>query len=362
MSDSLWPHGLQPTRLLRQCDFPGKSPGGDCHFLPINCSLITSYCKTLMASNKTSSSVISDSFFKSEIWDRSGWSWPGILPSSRRWTVAWGEQKLKQLGRVGTWPSSGSLGATLGSLPHSCWFGLPHSRVACQTPYIPAQNSKASVSENKAECTTLLPTCWEVSRCCFYHSPLAEAVIMSFPGSRVDDTGSADLSASGMSKSHCKKSKRVGRQACGYLLQRPSASEKNSRRADRQISFVSSERGDDSLPASCLGPWRAGGLSWLSSLSQQRWEQLVEGHKGGSRAGPDAASQTSCCPEWRGDPLDCSPPGSSVHGILQARTVEGVAKPFSMGSSQPRDRTWVSGIAYRFFTAEPPGKPCEKGA
>ena len=39
------------------------------------------------------------------------------------------------------------------------------------------------------------------------------------------------------------------------------------------------------------------------------------------------------------DPLDCSPPGFSVHGILQARTLEWVAIPFSRGSSQPMDRT-----------------------
>ena len=36
-------------------------------------------------------------------------------------------------------------------------------------------------------------------------------------------------------------------------------------------------------------------------------------------------------------PMDCSPPGSSVHGILQARILEWVAIPFSRGSSQPRD-------------------------
>ena len=36
-------------------------------------------------------------------------------------------------------------------------------------------------------------------------------------------------------------------------------------------------------------------------------------------------------------PMDCSPPGSSVHGILQARTLEWVAMPSSRGSSQPRD-------------------------
>ena len=37
------------------------------------------------------------------------------------------------------------------------------------------------------------------------------------------------------------------------------------------------------------------------------------------------------------DPVDCSPPGSSVHGTLQARTLEWGAIPFSRGSSQP----WV---------------------
>ena len=48
--------------------------------------------------------------------------------------------------------------------------------------------------------------------------------------------------------------------------------------------------------------------------------------------------------------MDCSPPSSSVHGILQARILEWVVIPFSRGSSQPRDRTQVSSIAGRFFT------------
>ena len=43
-------------------------------------------------------------------------------------------------------------------------------------------------------------------------------------------------------------------------------------------------------------------------------------------------------------------PGSSVHGTLQARILEWVAIPFSRGSSQPRDGTWVSCTAGRFFT------------
>ena len=44
-------------------------------------------------------------------------------------------------------------------------------------------------------------------------------------------------------------------------------------------------------------------------------------------------------------PMDSSPPGSSVHGILQARILECVAISFSSGSSQPRDLTWICCIA-----------------
>ena len=55
-------------------------------------------------------------------------------------------------------------------------------------------------------------------------------------------------------------------------------------------------------------------------------------------------------------PMDCNPLGSSVHGVLQARTLEWVAILFSRGSSQPREQTRVSCTASRFFTTEPPGK------
>ena len=50
------------------------------------------------------------------------------------------------------------------------------------------------------------------------------------------------------------------------------------------------------------------------------------------------------------DPENCSPPGSSVHGIFQARILEWVAISFSRGSSWPRDRTQVSLIVGRRFT------------
>ena len=56
----------------------------------------------------------------------------------------------------------------------------------------------------------------------------------------------------------------------------------------------------------------------------------------------------SCPILW--NPMDYSLPGSSVHGILQAGILEWVAMPLSRGSSWPREQTWVSCIAGKFFT------------
>ena len=50
------------------------------------------------------------------------------------------------------------------------------------------------------------------------------------------------------------------------------------------------------------------------------------------------------------DLMDCNPPSSSVHGILQTRILEWIAIPFSRPLPLPRDRTWVSCTAGRFFT------------
>ena len=50
------------------------------------------------------------------------------------------------------------------------------------------------------------------------------------------------------------------------------------------------------------------------------------------------------------DPMNRSLPGSSVHGILQARILVCIAMAFSRGSSRPRDWSWVSCVAGRFFT------------
>ena len=49
------------------------------------------------------------------------------------------------------------------------------------------------------------------------------------------------------------------------------------------------------------------------------------------------------------NPVDCSPPCSSVHGIFQARVLEWVAISFSRGSSRPRDRTQVSRIVSKML-------------
>ena len=60
------------------------------------------------------------------------------------------------------------------------------------------------------------------------------------------------------------------------------------------------------------------------------------------------------------DPMDCSPPGSAVHGISQARIVEWVAIPFSRGYSQSRDQTHVSCLGGGFFSTGPSQKPPER--
>ena len=68
------------------------------------------------------------------------------------------------------------------------------------------------------------------------------------------------------------------------------------------------------------------------------------------------AKSLQLCPAFC-DPMDCSSPGSSVHGILQARTLEWVVISFSKGSSQPRDQTLISYvpcIGSVFYTTSTP--------
>ena len=57
------------------------------------------------------------------------------------------------------------------------------------------------------------------------------------------------------------------------------------------------------------------------------------------------------------NPINCNPPGSSVHGNLQARTLEWRAVPFSRESSRPSDQTQTSCFACGFLTIEHQGGP-----
>ena len=71
---------------------------------------------------------------------------------------------------------------------------------------------------------------------------------------------------------------------------------------------------------------------------KKRWQEYTE------------REVAQSCPTLS-DPMDCSLPGSSVHGIFQAIVLEWIAISFSKESSQPRDQTWVSHIVDRRFTA-----------
>ena len=112
-------------------------------------------------------------------------------------------------------------------------------------------------------------------------------------------------------------------------------------------------------------------LSWVTgrlglSFTEKRQERLIGGEN--EKFGLDTLSLKFSVLSRKGkmarrfglvaklcpilcNPVDYSPPGSSVHGILQARILQQVAISFSRGSSWSRDRTWVSCIAGRFFTS-----------
>ena len=101
---------------------------------------------------------------------------------------------------------------------------------------------------------------------------------------------------------------------------------------------------------------------WMASLTQWTWVWVDSGSwwwigktgmlqsMGSQRIGHDWVTELT---DW----LNCNSPGSSLHGISQARILEWVAISFSRGSSWPRDPTCISCTAGRFFTSEPPGKP-----
>ena len=88
------------------------------------------------------------------------------------------------------------------------------------------------------------------------------------------------------------------------------------------------------------------------SVSYSKIHSIVVTHLKSYCSYFNCAQSLQSCPALC-DSLDCSPPGSSVHGIFQARILEWVAMPSSRGSSWPRGRIWVSSIfciAGGFFT------------
>ena len=104
------------------------------------------------------------------------------------------------------------------------------------------------------------------------------------------------------------------------------------------------------LPLYCLPFNSLSGLFWWTEVFNSNEVQ----HHFSFAFTPSHFSHVRLC-----NTVDCSSPGSSVHGILQARILEWLAMPSSRGSSWSRDWTCISCgscIAVRFFIKETPGK------
>ena len=106
------------------------------------------------------------------------------------------------------------------------------------------------------------------------------------------------------------------------------------------------------------GKW----IEWLKHrpVVKQRWVwdttlQVVT--VGGLAAAAAAAAKSRQSYPTLCDPIDRSPPGSPLPGILQAQILEWVAMSSSRGSSRHRNWILVSHITGRFLLSEPPGKP-----
>ena len=95
-------------------------------------------------------------------------------------------------------------------------------------------------------------------------------------------------------------------------------------------------------------------LCWRAAQSLCNPLAAVPGRKGSGGSWCCVVAQSWLTPC---DPMDCSPPGSSVRGILQARILEGVGISSSRGSSRPRDWTCVCSIGREVSATEPRGKP-----
>ena len=104
-----------------------------------------------------------------------------------------------------------------------------------------------------------------------------------------------------------------------------------------------------SRAASSVLPWDALDTTSASPSSSQSFSVSVTNIPASSKNANVVVLVAQSCPTLC-DPMNCSPPGSSVHEPFQARILEWVAISFSRGSSQPRDQTRISCTAGRFFS------------
>ena len=102
--------------------------------------------------------------------------------------------------------------------------------------------------------------------------------------------------------------------------------------------------------SSTRGSSRPRGQTHVTCVS--RWilycSATWEAHTKSMKVKSESEVTQSCPTLW--DPVDCNLPGSSIHGIFQAKVLEWVAISFHRRASRPRDWTWVSRIVGRCFT------------
>ena len=126
---------------------------------------------------------------------------------------------------------------------------------------------------------------------------------------------------------------------CHFLLQ---CMKVKSEREVAQLCLTSSDPMDCSLPGSSIhGICQARVLEWVAiAFSDLHTHTHTHTHTQTYTCSKSLHSWPTLC-----DPMDHSPPGSSVHGILQSIILEWVAISFSRRSSQPRDATCLSYVS-----------------
>ena len=94
-----------------------------------------------------------------------------------------------------------------------------------------------------------------------------------------------------------------------------------------------------------------------TTLTEGKWPKEGDWTQGGCFGLDDMWKWKSLSGVWLCDPGDCSPPGSSVHGILQARILEWVVISFSRGSSHPGIEARSPALQADSLFSEPPRSP-----